>query len=163
VVDLCCGSGALGMAMIAALPQIDLYASDNDPRAIQCSKQNVASLGGHVFEGDLFAALPVELQGRVDVIVANAPYVPTDAIDMMPREAREHEPRETLDGGDDGLDVHRRIAEEAAIWLATGGCLLAETSEDQADLMAAIFVHNKMEPKIVSSDEYDATVVIGRK
>jgi release factor glutamine methyltransferase len=120
-------------------------------------------LGGHVARGDLFAALPVELQGRVDVIVANAPYVPTDAIDMMPREAREHEPLETLDGGHDGLDVHRRIAEEAHIWLAPGGYLLVETSEDQAEPMAAIFVHNKLEPKIVSSDEYEATAVIGRK
>lgn len=163
VVDLCCGSGAIGMAIISALSQIGLYASDSDPRAVRCARQNIASLGGHVFEGDLFAALPTKLQGRVDLIVANAPYVPTDEIEMMPREAREHEPRETLDGGPDGLDVHRRIAKEANIWLVRDGRLLVETSQDQAELMACIFELNQLEAQIVSSDEYDATVVIGRK
>jgi release factor glutamine methyltransferase len=163
VVDLCCGSGAIGMAIISALPQIGLYASDNDPRAVHCARKNISSLGGHVVEGDLFSALPIELQGRVGVIVANAPYVPTDAIEMMPREAREHEPRESIDGGLDGLDVHRRIAKEANAWLAPGGYLLVETSEDQADLMTSILALNRLEPKVVSSDEYDATVVLGRK
>lgn len=163
VVDLCCGSGAIGMAMVSKLPQIALYLSDNDPIATRCAKQNIASLGGQVFEGDLFGALPDELKGRVDVLVANAPYVPTNSIALMPREAREYEPRGTLDGGVDGLDVHRRIAKEADAWLADGGHLLVETSEDQAEIMAAVFALNGMEPKIVSSSDYDATVVIGRK
>lgn len=163
VVDLCCGSGAIGLAMISTVPNIELYASDNDPMAVQCAKRNIASFGGQVFEGDLFSALPDELKGRIDVLVANAPYVPTGAIDLMPREAREYEPRETLDGGVDGLDVHRRIAREADKWLAREGHLLVETSEDQAEIMAAIFARNGMEAKIASSNDYDATVVMGKK
>lgn len=163
VVDLCCGSGAIGMAMISSLPDIELYASDSDPTAVQCARRNITSLGGQVFEGDLFGALPDELKGRIDVLVANAPYVPTGAIDLMPPEAREYEPRQTLDGGPDGLDVHRRISREADTWLAHGGHLIVETSEEQAEVMASIFPLNGMEAKIVSSDDYDATVVMGRK
>lgn len=163
VVDLCCGSGAIGMAMISSLPDIVLYASDSDPTAVQCARRNITSFGGQVFEGDLFSALPDEIKGWIDVLVANAPYVPTGAIDLMPREAREYEPRETLDGGVDGLDVHRRIAREADKWLAYGGHLIVETSEDQAEVMAAIFALNGMEAKIASSNDYDATVVMGRK
>lgn len=163
VVDLCCGSGALGMAVISVLPHIGLYAADNDPRAVHCASQNITSLGGQVFEGDLFNAFPKVLKRRIEVLIANAPYVPTNAIDLMPREAREHEPRATLDGGADGLDVHRRIANEASAWLASGGRLLVEIDEDQAELMTAIFALNDLETKIISSDEYDATVVIGRK
>lgn len=163
VVDLCCGSGAIGMAAISALPRIKLYASDIDPKAVNCAKQNIVALGGQVYEGDLFEALPLELKGRINVLVANAPYVPTHAIDVMPREAREHEPRGTLDGGPDGLDVHRRIASEAKNWLSPGGRLLVETSEDQGEHMAAIFAVSELEPKIAFSEAYDATVVIGRK
>lgn len=163
VVDLCCGSGAIGMAIISTLPHIGLYSSDNDPTAVHCAKKNFLSFGGEVFEGDLFQPLPAKIKGRVDVLVANAPYVPTFAIDMMPREAREHEPRATLDGGIDGLDIHRRIASEANTWLSPGGHVLVETSEDQAGVMAAIFGLNQLEPKVVSSDAYDATVVMGRK
>ncbi len=163
VVDLCCGSGAIGMAMISKRPGIALYASDSDSTAVQCARQNLASFGGRVFRGDLFDALPEELRGRIDVLVANAPYVPTDAIVMLPREAREHEPRETLDGGLDGLDVHRRIAKDAGSWLASGGALLVEASEDQAEIMVDILARNGLEPKIASSSEYDATVVLGRK
>ena len=77
-------------------------------------------------------ALPAALRGRVDVLVANVPYVPTDAIALMPPEARDHEPRVALDGGADGLDVARRVVAGAPGWLAPGGALLFETSEDQA-------------------------------
>lgn len=162
VLDLCCGSGAIGLAIISTLPNIALYASDNDPAAVQCARGNISSLGGHFFEGDLFSALPEELKGRIDVLVANAPYVPTDAIDLMPREAREHEPRETLDGGTDGLDVHRRIALEAPKWLSPGGHILIETSEYQSDLAASIFEEIGLKTNIVKSDEFDAIVVIGK-
>ena len=87
--------------------------------------------------GDLYDALPVALRGRVDVLAANAPYVPTDRIALMPPEARDHEPRLALDGGVDGVDLHRRIAAGAAEWLAPGGVLLIETSPAQAPLTDA--------------------------
>src|SRR5690348_4452880 len=99
VVDLCCGSGALGLALASALGAIRLYASDVDPAAVRCARRNLGGVAGQVFEGDLFAPLPASLRGRVDVLLANVPYVPTSELALMPVEAREHEPRQALDGG----------------------------------------------------------------
>lgn len=130
VVDLCCGSGAVGAALVAALNRVELYAVDLDPAAVRCARRNL--LRGSVWEGDLFAVLPTGLRGRVDILVANAPYVPTDEISLMPPEARDHEHHLALDGGGDGLDVHRRIAAGAPRWLAPGGTLVIETSRHQA-------------------------------
>jgi release factor glutamine methyltransferase len=95
------------------------------------------------------------------VLVANAPYVPTEAISMMPPEARLYEARVALDGGDDGLDVQRRVAEDARAWLAPGGHLLIETSDLQAPTTMDILAQNGLIPRVVSSDEFDGTVVIG--
>ena len=129
VVDLCCGSGALGVALAAAVDGVELHAADLDPTAVGCARRNVT---GHVYQGDLYAPLPESLRGRVDILLANVPYVPTESIALMPSEARLHEPRLALDGGGDGLDVLRRVADGAPEWLAAGGSLLVETSEDQA-------------------------------
>ena len=98
VVDLCCGSGAVGAALAAALGRVELYCVDIDPIAVRCASRNVTSFGGHVFEGDLYKSLPHSLKGNVKTILANAPYVPTDAIKLLPQEARLHEPKVALDG-----------------------------------------------------------------
>lgn len=162
VVDLCCGSGAVGAALVAAAGDaLELHAVDVDPAAVRCARRNVAA-GGQVYEGDLYEPLPVALRGRVDVLVANAPYVPTDAIGLMPPEARVHEPRVALDGGADGLDVQRRVTAAATSWLAPGGHLLIETSERQAPPLAESFARNGMTTHVARSEELDATVVIGR-
>ena len=161
VVDLCCGSGAVGAAVAAAVGGIELHAADLDPAAVRCARRNVTAAGGHVHEGDLYAALPTALRGRVDVLVVNAPYVPSGAIGLMPPEARDHEPQLALDGGADGLDVQRRVAAGAWEWLAPGGHLLIETSERQAPRTAEIFARNGLEPATVGSEELDATAVIG--
>ncbi|MCX2749128.1 putative protein N(5)-glutamine methyltransferase [Arthrobacter sp. MI7-26] len=162
VVDLCCGSGAVGAAVAAAVGGVELHAADVDPVAVRCAAHNVGPAGGEVHEGDLYSALPVSLRGRVDVLVANAPYVPTDAIRMMPPEARLYEPLMALDGGADGLDVQRRIAGEAPLWLAPGGNLLIETSVRQAPTTAALFELAGLTAKVVHSDQFDATVVLGK-
>lgn len=159
VVDLCCGSGAVGAAMVAALDKVELYASDIDPVAVTCARKNIAS--GRVFQGDLFAALPDELRGSADILVANAPYVPTGAIGMMPPEARLHEPRSALDGGVDGLDIQRRVATGAKEWLAPGGHVLVETSEGQVPTTIRIFTQHGLMPRAVRSEELNATVVVG--
>ncbi|RAV22304.1 putative protein N(5)-glutamine methyltransferase [Paenibacillus contaminans] len=161
VVDLCCGSGALGAALIASVERIALHAVDIDPAAVQCARRNIRLDKGKVYEGDLYDPLPVHLYNRVNVIVANAPYVPTDAIKFMPAEARVHEARIALDGGADGLDVQRRIVAEAPRWLAVGGFLLFETSEKQAPLTAELFTQYGLLPKWVRSEEQDANVIIG--
>jgi release factor glutamine methyltransferase len=82
---------------------------------------------------------------------------------MMPREARLHEARVALDGGADGLDVVRRVAASAPVWLAPGGHLLVETSKPQAPPTVEIFARNGLIPRVTSSDELDATVVIGSR
>jgi release factor glutamine methyltransferase len=160
VVDLCCGTGALGAALLAAHPGIDLYAADIDPAAVRCARRN---LDVRVYEGDLYKALPERLLGTVDVLVVNAPYVPTDAIETMPPEARLHEARVALDGGHDGLDVHRRVAADATRWLAPGGHLLIETSERQAPAAVEILRRAGLATRFEHDDDLGATVVIGRR
>lgn len=162
VVELCCGSGAVGVAVAAAVPGVELHAADIDPAAVRCARRNVGAVGGQVHEGDLDAPLPPALVGRVDVLVANAPYVPTDAVGLMPPEARLHEPRVALDGGADGLDIQRRVAAAAPRWLAPGGYLLIETSDRQAPHTAAAMAAAGLTAQVVQEAELDATVVIGR-
>jgi release factor glutamine methyltransferase len=161
VVDLCCGSGALGVALAAARPGIELYAADIEPVAVRCARGNVVPAGGQVFEGDLYDALPAALRGRIDILLANVPYVPTGAIATMPPEARDHEPRVTLDGGDDGLAVLRRVSAAAAGWLAPGGHLLVESSTRQAPDAAATFRQDGLDARIATFPDREATVVIG--
>lgn len=163
VVDLCCGSGALGAAVVDAIGGGELHAADIEPAAVRCARRNVAAVGGHVYEGDLYGALPKELAGRVDVLVANAPYVPTGEIGVLPPEARDHEPLIALDGGADGLDIQRRVTAEAARWLAPRGVLLVETSERQAPRTAAAFAEHGLAPRVEVCEELDATVVIGAR
>lgn len=161
VVDLCCGTGAVGAA-IAAAREVELYAADIDPAAVACARRTVQP-ADHVLLGDLFDALPVALRGCVDVLVANAPYVPTDEIRLMPPEAREHEPHRALDGGPDGLDMHRRVAHGAGEWLAPGGRLIVETSERQAPGTVSIVRSAGLVPRVVRREEIDATVVVGSR
>ncbi|MFC9680069.1 putative protein N(5)-glutamine methyltransferase [Streptomyces sp. NPDC056948] len=161
VVDLCCGSGAVGAALAAGLGRVELHAADIDPVAVGCARGNVAGVGGHVHQGDLFEALPGELLGRVDILAANVPYVPSGEIGLLPLEARDHEPLVALDGGTDGLDVLRRVAAEAPRWLAPGGCVLVETSRHQAPTAVAAFERNGLTTRLAVSQELYAHVVIG--
>jgi release factor glutamine methyltransferase len=161
LVDLCCGSGAVGAALVAMLDRVEVYAVDVDPVAVGCARRNLPS--GRVYEGDLYEPLPASVRGHVDVLVANAPYVPTEAIGLLPPEARSYEPRVALDGGADGLDVVRRVAAEAASWLTPGGHLLVETSADQAPGAREAFVLGGLVPRVARSEELDATIVIGAR
>ncbi|MFJ6737739.1 putative protein N(5)-glutamine methyltransferase [Streptomyces sp. NPDC091279] len=160
VVDLCCGSGALGAALAAALGAVELHAADIDPAAVRCARRNVPATG-HVHTGDLFEALPAQVRGRVDILAANVPYVPTGEVGLLPAEARDHEPLVALDGGTDGLDVLRRVAAEAPRWLAPGGCLLVETSERQSDAALAAFTRAGLTAHLATDDARGATVVLG--
>ncbi len=162
VVELCCGTGAAAAAICAALARIELHASDIEPCAVQCARRNLDGIGS-VHEGDLTDALPDELAGRVDVMVVNAPYVPTDQIAMMPPEARDHEPLAALDGGADGVDIHRRVAEQAPRWLRPDGHLVVETSRRQASLTVEAMIRQGFDTRVVRSDDLDATAVVGRK
>jgi release factor glutamine methyltransferase len=202
VVDLCCGTGAIGLAVVTALRHLsapdpdrpprgpaagpprgpaaarepdlyatdmdpaaarepDLYATDIDQAAVRCARRNLGPAGGHVYEGDLFSALPSALRGRIGVVTCNAPYVPTGEIGLLPPEARLHEPLVALDGGPDGVEVHRRVSAQAPEWLAPGGRLLIETSERQAPVTVAAMARSGLEAAVAHSDELDSTVVVG--
>ncbi|GAA2989771.1 putative protein N(5)-glutamine methyltransferase [Streptomyces lactacystinicus] len=160
VVDLCCGCGAVGAAVAATLGDIDLYAVDVMTEAVTYARLNLSD--AHVYQGDLYKPLPDRLGGTVDVIVANVPYVPSRAIDRLPAEARLHEPHRALDGGDDGLDVARRVISEAPQWLAPGGHLFIETSSVQATQLADLMRGESMTATIVRSEKINATVAVGR-
>ncbi|MEU0885451.1 putative protein N(5)-glutamine methyltransferase [Lentzea sp. NPDC005914] len=155
-VDLCCGSGAIGAVLQHRLPDATVYAADIDPVAVACARKNLTN----VFEGDLFDALPTHIRGHIDVVVANVPYVPTDDIRFMPPEARDFEARVALNGGPDGLDVLRRVADQATSWLRPGGHLMSETSERQAPEALKAFTAAGLDAKLVTSE--DATAVLGR-
>ncbi|MDH2445018.1 putative protein N(5)-glutamine methyltransferase [Amnibacterium sp. CER49] len=163
VVDLCCGTGAVAVAIAALAAPGELLALDVEPAAVACARRNLEPLGGTVLLGDLFAPLPARLEGRVDVLAVNAPYVPTAGIATMPPEARDHEPHVALDGGPDGLTVHRRVAEEAPRWLAPGGTVLIETSDEQAEATAALLAAAGLVVTIRHDEEIDGTVALGRR
>jgi len=182
VVDLCCGTGALGLAVAVKLARaadgaecdadraavadvrrggVELHAADLDPAAVACARRNVGPAGGHVYAGDLFTPLPGSLRGRIGVLICNAPYVPTTEIAFMPAEARDHEALMALDGGADGLAILRRAAAGAGAWLAPGGVLLVETSERQATAMADVMGAAGLAAQVHEDDESGATVVTG--
>ncbi len=162
VVDLACGSGAVGVAIAALAGDVELHACDIDPVAVACARRNVEPAGGYVYAGDLYEPLPARLRGRVTAIAANVPYVPTGELALMPAEARDHEPLVALDGGADGLDVLRRAAEGARDWLRPGGHLLIETSMAQAEAATGAFAEAGLIPAVTSDPELGATIVIGR-
>ena len=159
VVDLCCGSGAVGLAVATLVPGVQLHAVDIDPAAVRCARRNLAALGGRVYEGDLFAPLSVGLLGAVDLVTVNAPYGPSEQIELLPPEARLHEPRVALDGGDDGLEIHRRVARSVGLWLAPGGTLLAECGTSQAPTLREIYAAAGGDVDVVLDADGETAVV----
>lgn len=163
VVDLCCGAGAVGAAVAAARRGIDLHASDIDEEAVNLANRNLVGFGAEVHRGDLFEALPESLRGRVDVIAANSPYVPSRELGLMPREARLYEPPWALDGGPDGMDPLRRIAAGAAAWLAPGGTVLIEAASNTAGTAKAIVAEAGLSARVARDEELDVAVVAGSR
>jgi release factor glutamine methyltransferase len=172
-VDLCCGVGAVGAALLAVAAAdvgpagraIEVHVADIDETAVRCARHNLADAirrgTAFVYQGDLDAPLPPRLNGSVSVLTANVPYVPSGEIALLPAEAREYEPLTALDGGDDGLDVLRRVACVAPRLLRPGGSVLIEISERQRDGAVAAFREAGLESGVASSADDDATVLIG--
>jgi release factor glutamine methyltransferase len=136
-IDLCTGSGAIACFLAEEVPGARVLATEVDPGALAWARRNVRDRPVELLEGDLDQPLPADLAGRVDVLVANVPYVPVGAIPLLPRDVRDHEPLLSLDGGSDGLDVLRRVVARAPHWLAPGGWLVCEIGDDQADAATA--------------------------
>ena len=153
--ELCCGVGPVAATVGAG----EIHLGDLDPVALECARLNVPL--GHAHLSDLYADLPVDLRGRIDVVAANAPYVPTGRIALMPPEARDHEQQLALDGGADGVDVHRRIAAGVPDWLAAGGVVVIETSPSQAALTEQAVRDAGMLTEVLTDDDVGGCVVVG--
>lgn len=156
VVEMCCGVAPVAACVPA---EVEAHATDVSQVALDCARTNAPRAVLH--QGDLYDALPHELRGRVDVLAANAPYVPTDRITDMPPEARDHEPPTALDGGADGVDLHRRLAAAAPEWLAPGGVLVVETGRSQAALTARAMVTAGLTTRVVEDPTVGGCVVVG--
>lgn len=131
-VDLCTGSGAVGMTLAAAHPGARVVGSDLDEAAVACAIAN----GVEAYRGDLFTPLPVEIQGHVDVVTGVVPYVPIAELPLLQRDTFTFEGPLAYDGGADGTDILRRALEESARRLRAGGALLLELGGTQAELIA---------------------------
>jgi len=172
VVDLCCGAGAIGASLLDSMRrrqdggEIELHAADIDEAAVRCARKNLATAieagSAFVHQGDLDAPLPLRLTGKVSVLTANVPYVPSAEIPLLPPEARDYEPVAALDGGTDGLDVLRSVAQAAPRWLRPHGRVLIEISDRQQDAAVAAFRAAGLEPSVHESEDYYSTVLIGR-
>jgi release factor glutamine methyltransferase len=150
-VDLCTGSGAIAAALARKRPEARVLATDIDARAVECARRN----GVEAYAGDMAEALPQEIRGRADVVVAVVPYVPTDELRLLARDVLEYEPRRALDGGADGADLLRRAVVEAAGLLRRGGSLLLELGGDQADLLDPLLARTGYHDVRLLFDEED--------
>ncbi len=154
VLDLCTGSGCLAIAIAAKAPHSQVHASDISADALVVARENA---GRHqvqeriqFYQGDCFAALPKDL--RFDLIVSNPPYIATAEVATLEPELRDHEPKNALDGGADGLDFYRRIAGEAKSFLADKGKLMLELGDGQAAAVGEIFREQKWIVETVEAD-----------
>lgn len=143
MLDLCTGSGCVAIAIARQRPTAAVYATDLSPDALSVARANAARLGAYnvaFAESDLFASVPPGTrEGSLDLITGNPPYIATGEIPTLMPDVREFEPRLALDGGPDGLDLVRRIVEEAPRWLAPGGVLALEIGAGEAPDTRALF------------------------
>jgi release factor glutamine methyltransferase len=160
-VELCCGAAPVAATILEEVPFVEVHAADIDPVAVTNARENLPN--GNVHQGDLYDALPADLRGRIDVLVANTPYVPSDEVALLPAEARDHEPRHTLDGGPDGLALLRRISGSAIDWLTPGGHVLIEVSDRQLPRALGVFEADGLTASWAADDDLGATVVLGRR
>jgi len=148
-VDLCTGAGAIAAVVAAAAPTARVLATELDETAADCARRN----GIEVFEGFLDDPIPHELEHRVDVLTAVVPYVPTEALRLLPRDVRAYEPRLALDGGAGGTAFLTEVARRSSRWLRPGGWVLLELGGDQAAPVARLLEGLGFEGFDVMEDE----------
>ncbi len=159
-VDLCTGSGAIAVVLAAAVPSARVVATELEDTAVACARAN----GVEVFAGSLDEPLPGSLEGRVDVLTAVVPYVPTDELRLLPRDVREYEPRLALDGGIVGTDLLAEVVRRSPRWLRPGGWLLLELGGDQAERLSSSLHDAGFEtPEVLADEEGDARAICARR
>ncbi len=162
VVDLCTGSGNLALALAATYPDATVYAVDVSADAAEVARHNARhnALDFEVLVGDLFDPLPEAICGRVDLLVANPPYLAADELDDLPRDVRA-EPTGALVAGERGDEILARIASGAGAWLRPGGIVMCEISEFESERTRRHFEHldGRLETDLTGADRF----VIGRR
>lgn len=148
-VDLCTGVGAIAAVLAAAVPSARVVGTELDAGALRCARAN----GVDARQGFLDDPLPRELEGRVDVLTAVVPYVPTDSLRLLPRDVVAYEPRMALDGGTEGTDLLLAVARRSTRWLRRGGWLLLELGGDQADPVGQALRHSGFSGVEVMEDD----------
>jgi release factor glutamine methyltransferase len=147
VVDLCTGSGCVGITLARELPTSKVLATDIDEGALVVARENALRLGAYNIgfsRADLYAGLPV-YYGGVDLVVSNPPYIPTGDLAGLAADIREYEPRVALDGGPDGLGIVRRVIDEGRRLLRQGGVLAVEVGAGEAPLVRDEFTSRGFE------------------
>jgi release factor glutamine methyltransferase len=145
VVELCAGSGAISKSLAIEGPALDQWALELSPDAVSYLAANLAGTEVRVVEGDMAEGLH-ELDGTVDLVVVNPPYVPLDAWESVPVDVRDHDPELAVFSGADGLDALRVVADVAARLLRPGGLLAAEHAEVQhADVVELYARHGRFD------------------
>jgi release factor glutamine methyltransferase len=136
VADPCTGSGAIAASMLAELGDVEVYATDRSSVAVALARRNLAAVTkgalpprAHVLEGDLLAPLPTRLRGRLDLLVANPPYLPCGDLEHLAPEVADHDPPAALFGGIDGHEVVDRLLVAAGRWLRPGGVVVLEIDD----------------------------------
>jgi len=167
IVDVGTGSGAIAVSLAVLMPGAEVYATDQSQAAIEVARVNAAvhGVGGRVkfFQGDLLEPLTgLDLAGRVDLIAANLPYIPTGEITALPREVRLFEPVSALDGGEDGLDLYRRLIPAAAGMLKPGGWLLAEIGCGQREAICGLLRPPQWEVAVIDDLAGRDRLAVGR-
>jgi release factor glutamine methyltransferase len=158
-VDLCTGSGAIAMVMQAARPGAQVVGTEIDPVAIGWARHN----GLEVHEGSLCEPLPAELARQVDVMTGVLPYVPSDALHLLPRDVQHFEPRRALDGGQGGLALVSEVIAGSCRWLKPGGWLLLEIGADQvAETTAMLARSGFVDLEVLEDGDGDARGICGR-
>jgi len=170
VIDMCCGSGNLACALAHHMHGTQVWASDLTDGCIAVSRRNVDHVGVssqvQVSQGDLFAGLQgCGLEGTIDVIVCNPPYISKGKLASERAELLKHEPLEAFDGGPYGLSIHQRVVKDALVFLRPGGILLFEIGLGQDRQVKMLFERTKSyeDIQLVANAAGQVRVVSGRK
>jgi release factor glutamine methyltransferase len=170
VIDMCCGSGNLACGIAAALPAVRLWASDLTDGCVSLARRNVEhtrlSERVEVVQGDLFAPLTGQgLEGAIEMVVCNPPYISTGKLEKESAALLEHEPREAFDGGAYGIAIHQRVVRDALAFLRPRGWLLFEIGVGQARQVKVLFDRSKAYEgfELINDAAGEPRVAVGRR
>lgn len=170
MIDMCCGSGNLACALAHHLPDAEIWGSDLTASCVEVARRNVERLNFsrrvHIHQGDLFAGLAgLGLEGTIDAVVCNPPYISSKRLETERASLLEHEPREAFDGGPYGLTIHQRVLAEADAFLRPGGWLLFEIGLGQERQVELLFRRARLYEHfgLASDSGGDVRVAFGRK